>query len=104
MEAWRYPGQLATAPGFIDRSWTAWADATIDGKPAGPALKIPITGSFSGPTPPDGAKLCRIGDYVVRQMVSIIDNLEEEALDVWPKEEFERLFIPVTKPSHREAA
>jgi hypothetical protein len=97
-EAWRYPGQLASAPDFIDRVWTAWAEATIDGKPAGPALRIPVTRSISGPIPSDGTKLCRIGDYVVRQMVTLVDGLEaEETLDVWPKDDFERLFMPVKK-------
>ena len=96
VEAWRYPGQLAQAPDFIDRAWTAWAEADLYGRSAGPALRVPVTRSLSGPVPADGAKLCRIGDYVVRQMVTLVDGLEpEEALDVWPKEDFERLFMPV---------
>ena len=105
VEAWRYPGQLAQAPQFIDRSWTAWAEATIDGKPAGPALRIPVTRSISGPPPIDGTKLCRIGDYVVRQNVTLVDGLEpEEHLDVWPKDDFERLFMPVKGHSLADAA
>jgi len=96
VEAWRYPGQLAQAPPFIDRAWTAWAEADLYGRSAGPALRVPVTRSLSGPVPPDGTKLCRIGDYVVRQMVTLVDGLEpEEALDVWPKDDFERLFMPV---------
>lgn len=96
VEAWRYPGQLAGAPLFIDRSWTAWADSDINGSPAGPALRVPVTRSLSGPTPPDGTKLCRVGDYVVRQMVTLYDGVDaEESLDVWAKEAFERLFMPI---------
>lgn len=96
LQAWRYPGQLSQAPDFIDRSWTAWQDADLQGRPAGPALKVPVTRTISGPTPPDGFKFCRIGDYVVRQNVSLVDGLEpEEHLDVWPKDDFERLFMPV---------
>lgn len=96
VEAWRYPGQLADAPDFIDRSWTAWADGDLYGGPSGPALRIPITSSLSSPVPPDGFKMCRVGDYVVKQMVTLVDGLEpEESLDVWPKDVFERLFMPV---------
>jgi hypothetical protein len=96
VEAWRYPGQLAEAPTFIDRAWTAWAEADLYGATAGPALRVPVTRSLSGPVPLDGFKLCRIGDYVVRQMVTLVDGFEpEEALDVWPKDDFERLFMPV---------
>jgi len=104
VEAWRYPGQLAEAPDYVDRSWTAWADGDLYGHPAGPALKIPVTSSLSGPLPPDGCKLARIGDYVVRQMVAIVGDLEEETIDVWPKQEFERLFVPVTPKPKRKAA
>jgi hypothetical protein len=100
VEAWRYPGQLAQAPDFIDRGWTAWADSDFNGSPSGPALRVPVSQSLSGPTPPDGTKLCRVGDYVVRQMVTLVDGLEpEESLDVWQKEAFERLFIPKKRKS-----
>jgi len=105
VEAWRYPGQLAGAPLFIDRSWTAWADSDINGSPSGPALRVPVTRSLSGPTPPDGTKLCRVGDYVVRQMVTLVDGLDaEESLDVWAKEAFERLFMPVSQAKKRKAS
>jgi hypothetical protein len=101
VEAWRYPGQLAKAPDFIDRSWTAWADSDLYGRPAGPALRVPVARSISGPVPPDGTKLCRIGDYVVRQNVTLVEGLDPElTLDVWPKDDFERLFMPVSDPNH----
>ena len=105
VEAWRYPGQLANAPSFIDRAWTAWADGDLYGRPSGPALRIPVTRSISGPPPIDGFKLCRMGDYVVRQNVTLVDGLDpEEQLDVWPKDDFERLFMPVKGQSLADAA
>jgi hypothetical protein len=105
VEAWRYPGQLANAPDFIDRGWTAWADTDLYGSPAGPALKVPVTRSLSGPTPPDNYKMARVGDYVVRQMVTLVDGLDaEESLDVWPKEAFERLFMPISSSKKRKSS
>ena len=67
-------------------------------------MKIPVSRTISGPTPADGFKFCRIGDYVVRQNVTLVDGLEpEESLDVWPKDDFERLFLPC-RETHADAA
>ena len=95
VEAWRYPGSLSSAPDFIDRSWTGWADEDqLIGKPSGPALRVPVPRSI---TYPEGMRLCRVGDYVVRQTVCLMDGVDSDVMvDVWPKEEFERMFMPVT--------
>jgi hypothetical protein len=89
-EAWQYNGVLAEAPAWVDRSWAAWDDG--DGTRRilpGPALRVP------SPTVPTGSKLCRRGDYVVRQEVTIALGLEPDIqVEVWPREEFERFFLP----------
>ena len=87
VEAWQYPGSLADAPVFVERDWAAYADRDVLRRlEPGPALRVPVAGQD---------KLCRIGDYVVRQKTTLLDGLEpEEGVDVWEKDEFERLFIP----------
>jgi len=96
VEAWRYPGSLTQAPPFIDRSWAAYVhDDELLGLPAGPALRVPVPHSTISPAH-EGVKICRKGDYVVRQNVTIADGVDpEEVVDVWPKADFEKLFIPV---------
>jgi hypothetical protein len=82
IEAFQYDGNLRDAPDFIDRNWVGW-DTT-------PILRVPR------PSNPDGEPaVCRIGDYVVRQSVTLLAGVPaEERLEVWPKADFERLFIP----------
>jgi hypothetical protein len=82
MDAWQYAGTLADAPYFVDRNWAGFDD--------GPALRVPHYAR------PDGEPvICRVGDYVVRQEVTLAEGLpSSERVEVWPKEEFERLFIP----------
>lgn len=98
VEAWRYPGSLKEAPEFVDRSWAAYVNEDeILNKPAGPALRVPVPRSAISPSPSDGVKICRVGDYMVLQKVTLAEEIEpEQTLDVWPKEEFEKLFIPET--------
>jgi len=92
LSAWRYPGVLADAPEWIDRSWTSWGEYDLQRKlEAGPALRVPTSSLAS----PQVEKLARIGDYVVRQNVAVAYDWEETGIDVWTKEEFERLFVPV---------
>lgn len=101
VEAWRYPGSLKEAPEFVDRSWAAYVNEDeILNKPAGPALRVPVPRSAISPSPADGVKICRVGDYMVLQKVTLAEEIEpEQTLDVWPKEEFEKLFIPETHPT-----
>lgn len=94
VEAWQYKGSLIGAPSFVDRSWAAWGDYDDERKiNAGPALRVP-TGSSSA------EKLCRVGDYVVRQEVVIALELDPDVqVDVWRKDEFEKFFLPARRLS-----
>jgi hypothetical protein len=98
VEAWRYPGSLKNAPSFIDPNWAAWGerdDAHIPPLEPGPALRIPAR-------TPTGDKLARAGDYVVRQEVALTSELAGEVeVDVWPADQFERLFMPKTEKPFR---
>ena len=87
-EAWQYTGELASAPAWIDRSWAAWDDG--DGsRPQGPALRVPTASSQTGD------KLCRRGDYIVRQEVTLALGVDPDLqIEVWAKDEFERFFLP----------
>jgi hypothetical protein len=92
VEAWRYPGTFRDAPEFIDRNWAAYGDYDDERKiEAGPCLRLPAN-------TPTGEKLARKGDYVVRQEIQLTSDLPGDIeVDVWPAEQFERLFIPVAE-------
>ena len=88
LEAYQYPGHLKDAPGWIDRSWAAYSDFDpLRGIPAGPALRVPLrNGDFA---------MARPGDYTVRQEVILAHGVRPDVqVEVWPKESFERTFIP----------
>lgn len=88
LEAWQYPGSVAQAPPFIDRNWIGYHTGD-EHHPAQPCLYIP------SPTRPGGVAIVYVGDYVVRQLTTLIDGLDpDETVEVWPKDDFERLFIP----------
>jgi hypothetical protein len=82
IDAWQYGGNLKDAPDFVDRNWAGWDDT--------PILRVPHYAR------PDGEPvICRVMDYVVRQEVKLAEGMPTmERVEVWPKEEFERLFIP----------
>jgi hypothetical protein len=90
-EAWQYAGTLRDAPDFIDRNWVGFDD--------GPILRVPHYAR------PDGEQvICRVMDYVVRQEVKLAEGMPTmERIEVWPREEFERLFIP-SRVSGRDPA
>jgi hypothetical protein len=94
VDAWQYLGALAEAPAFVDRNWAAWGDADPRRElPAGPALRVPTPGALA-------EKLARAGDYIVRQSVTLVEGLPpEEQIDVWPREDFERFFLPQRTPA-----
>lgn len=104
VEAWQYPGSLSAAPPWVDRAWASWADADqLTGALAGPGLRVPIPSSLSQsnriPVTPgtEPEKMARVGDYLVKQRIALLDDLDgDEVIDVWPKEEFEKLFMPTT--------
>jgi hypothetical protein len=91
VEVFHYAGSLRDAPGWISRDWIAYGDYDEKRKlPAGPALLVPT------PRTPTGTTLCRNGDYVVKQEVLLARGLDpDEQIEVWEKDAFERLFIPV---------
>lgn len=82
---------MTSAPVWVDRNWVAWADEDqLRQIPAGPALRVPTYYASTGEH-----VLCRIGDYVARQEVKLIASEPGEIkLEVWAKEQFERIFLP----------
>jgi len=98
IEAYQYPGNLATAPEWIDRSWIGYADPDIvRGIPAGPCLRVPTF----GPGDASGALAVevRVGDYVVQQEVKFPDRAPVVKLEVWMREHFEAYFMPAAPTS-----
>lgn len=89
LDAFQYPGVLANAPDWVDRNWIAFGDHDdLRGIPAGPCLRVPLT---SGAT-----AICRVGDYVCQQEVRMApDTRGEVRIEVWPKEQFQKNFMPV---------
>lgn len=90
LEAFQYPGSYTGAPAWISRDWLVYGDYDERRKiPAGPALQVP------SPRHPTGTALCRKGDYIVKQEIILATGLDpEERVEVWERDEFERLFIP----------
>ena len=90
LEAYQYPGNLKTAPAWVDRNWTGYASDydPLRGLEPGPALRVPTRHG-------DTVVLCRPGDYVVRQEVVLMHGVEPDVVtEVWAKESFEKNFIP----------
>jgi len=90
VDAWQYPGHLKDAPDWVDRNWAAYFDSwdPIRKLEPGPALRVP---SSLGQE-----RICRAGDYVAQQEVRLATGVPPEIrLEVWEKEQFQRLFIPV---------
>jgi hypothetical protein len=88
LAAWQYTGVMKGAPKWVDRNWLAWGDYDqLRGIEPGPALRIPM---------PNGENvMCRIGDYVCRQSVTISPGIPpDERIEVWEQKQFERLFLP----------
>lgn len=92
VDAWQYPGNVVNAPEWIDRDWIGFADwDPLRDIPAGPALRIPDDPD----NPATSYTVCRVGDYVAKQEILLTTNLPGEMrIEVWPKEQFQRLFIP----------
>lgn len=89
LDAFKYPGQLTSAPEWVDRNWVGWAsyDALRDIEP-GPCLQVP---TYRG-----DIAIVRPGDYVVRQTIKDPLNphlASQIQLEVWARETFERMFI-----------
>lgn len=90
VDAWQYSGTLSMAPDWVDRNWAAYAgdfDPVRNLEP-GPALRVP---TYRGDT-----VYARVGDYVARQEVRLVADVPGEIkIEVWEREQFERLFLPV---------
>jgi len=95
LEAYQYPGNLKGAPDWIDRNWIAYApdyDPLRNIEP-GPALRVPTKGDTE-------TVLCRPGDYVVKQSVTILQGVEPDiVVEVWARESFEKNFLPDRAPA-----
>jgi hypothetical protein len=91
LDAWQYAGSVPrTAPVFIDRNWIGFADYDpVRDLPASPVLRVPIEGS--GGT----LAICRPGDFVVRQAVSMGDGMPDDVrVEVWEEQQFFKMFVP----------
>jgi hypothetical protein len=90
LDAFQYPGGLRDAPGWIDRSWIGYAsdEDQLRDIPAGPCLRVPV--------PSGDIAICRIGDFVAKQEIRMAPDLPGDIkIEVWPKEQFFKLFMPV---------
>lgn len=97
LDAWQYTGSVTTAPAYVDRNWIGWGDHDpIRRIEPGPCLRVPIA--------PDNPNvvLARIGDYVVHQEIIGDDGDIDERVEVWERNQFEKLFLPKVNPTSRE--
>jgi len=92
VDAWQYPGFLKSAPEWVDRNWVGFADYDeLRGVEAGPCLRVPnATGTVT---------IARVGDYVARQEVKITKDFSDIRIEVWGRDQFEKLFYPVDSRS-----
>lgn len=91
LDAFQYPGSLVSAPAWVDRNWIGWANDQDDlrGIEPGPCLRVPLISGLVG--------ICRIGDYVARQETRlVVDQPGEIRVEVWPQEQFAKMFLPVS--------
>jgi len=90
LEAYQYPGFLGGQPAFVDPNWAGYAgeEDAVRGLPAGPCLRVPVAGTDNT------VVICRKGDFVVLQAMLHNDRPTETKIEVWPNEQFKRLFIP----------
>lgn len=89
LEAFQYLGRLDSAPTWVDRSWLGYSDYDDLRKiEPGPCLRVPLMSGQNA--------ICRIGDFCVQQEVVLQQGmLSDVRVEVWPKEEFVKNFMPV---------
>jgi hypothetical protein len=98
IDAWRYPGSLSDAPDWIDRNWAGYGDDDVLRHiPSGPCLRVPSHSS------PAEVVLARVGDFVCRQSVALDGGAVEMRTDVWPAEQFMKIWIARPKSSRAAA-
>ncbi len=88
-DAFQYPGNLKGAPAWVDRNWIGWSqdEDTLRGIEPGPCLRVPLPSGDIG--------ICRIGDFVCRQSVTLVPGSPpDERIEVWPQESFVKMFVP----------
>lgn len=98
LDAFQYPGSLVHAPPWVDRNWIGFGDYDqLRGIEPGPCLRVPLPSGVTA--------LCRVGDYVCRQSVTLVQgNPAEIRLEVWDREQFVKLFVPAVQPVASEQA
>lgn len=91
-KAWAYDVRgLARAPDYVDRNWLAYdGPDDLRGLPASPVLRVPTA---------DGVTVCRPGDVIVEQEVLLDENRSYREVEVWSREQFERMFIVSPRPA-----
>ena len=91
IDAWQYPGNVANAPAWVDRNWIGFGDDDpLRGIEAGPCLRVPSASD------PNEIVLCRIGDYVAQQSVTLSPDASPIIrVEVWSRDQFQKLFLPV---------
>jgi hypothetical protein len=97
IEAWCFNGRIQEAPPFVDRNWLAYGSHDDErGIPEGPMIQMPNWVHRDGRSTQLPDKICRIGDYVVKQEVLLDAGRESHVkVEVWQRDEFEKVFIPV---------
>jgi hypothetical protein len=91
-EAYQYfPATLAQAPIWVDRNWVGYHGQhdSVRGLEPGPCLRVP------DPSDDTRVIVARAGDYVVMQDVQVDGGGSIIEIEVWEKEQFERLFMHV---------
>lgn len=93
LDAFHYPGSFREAPDWVDRNWLGYADDDpVRGIVAGPALRVPTHNRHGD------VVLARVGDYVTRQEVRLAPDVPGDIrVEVWAKEQFEKMFLPVSR-------
>ena len=81
------PATSRHAPAWIDKNWVAYGDYDeLRDIPPGPCLRVPLPSGVTA--------MVRIGDYLATQEVKLAEGLTDIRLEAWPRDQFEKLFIP----------
>ena len=80
-EAYQFNGRVQEAPPWVDKNWLGHDDAAKDATGSPIVLVIPGIGT------------CRRGDYIVQQSVLDDDNMWQDRIEIYKREDFERMFV-----------
>ena len=81
LDAYQFDGHVQTAPQWVDRNWLMFSDAAKNEVGVGTVLNVPGIGD------------CRVGDYIVLQDVLEEDGARVSKVEIYKRQDFERLFI-----------